>query len=109
MSFTALIMSINLTQKIQCCFLQMPVPIISISCAGKSYRARADPGASGLICRCLRSSLHLSLVGKGVWGVKVGEMAGPQVQALFAQIGAVKTLLLGQVTEFVRNGSQSDA
>lgn len=41
--------------------------------------------------------------------MKVGEMAGPQVQALFAQIGAVKTLLLGQVTEFVRNGSQSDA
>lgn len=39
----------------------------------------------------------------------MGGMADPQLQALLAQTGAVKALLLGEVTDFVRNYSQSDA
>lgn len=96
-------------QKIHCCFLQTPVPLISISWAGKSYRAWADPGASGLICRCLSSSLHFSVLENALWRVRMGGMADPQLQAVFAQTGAAKALLWGEVTQFVRNYSQSDA
>lgn len=90
-------------QKIHCCFLQTPVPLISISWAGKSYRAWADPGASGLICRCLSSSLHFSVLENALWRVRMGGMADPQLQAVFAQTGAAKALLWGEVTQFVRN------
>lgn len=32
----------------------------------------------------------------GVWVVRVGGMAGPQLQAVFAQTGAAKALLSGE-------------
>lgn len=74
-------MSINLMQKIHCCFLKTLVPLISISWAGKSYRAWADLGALDLICRCLSSSLHFFVLENAVWRVRVGGMADPQLQA----------------------------
>lgn len=39
----------------------------------------------------------------------MGGMAGPQLQAVFAQTGAAKALLGREKTEFGRNYSQSDS